>query len=98
MGLALVLAIASVSAIYLRSDQDETWNISDLSEEQKDLVEYIKKNELKIPQKSASDQFGWSDARTSRVTSELVDLGVVEKEREDRTNYLVLDEEELDGD
>lgn len=96
--LVLIIGSISISAIYIRSKNDGTLGISDLSEEQRDLVEYLNNNESRIPQKSASEQFEWSDARTSRVTSELVELGVVNKEREDRRNYLILNDESLEDD
>lgn len=89
--LAFLLASSAVYAV--RSRGTEGWTIDDLNEEQSDVVGLIEENNGEVKQKTVSKELDWSDAKTSRITSELTDLGAVTKIRKDRQNYLQVDED-----
>jgi uncharacterized membrane protein len=77
-----------------RSEDDDKWTSDELNDEQSNVIDYLEENDGKILQKSISDNFDWSDAKTSRITSELIDLGAVEKTRDNRQNYISINSED----
>ena len=72
--------------------KDDSLNYDNLNDDESDIIELLKENENKIKQKDISDKLGWDDTKTSRLTSSLVENGFLEKKREDRENYLILNE------
>lgn len=67
----------------------------ELTDEEQQLIDVFN-DETKIPQKTVSNQLDWSDAKTSRVTSQLVEKQVIEKQRVDRENYLQIKTQNLE--
>lgn len=87
-----VLAVSSV-AYAVRSRGEEGWAIEDLNEDQSDVLNLVMDEGGEVKQKTVSNRLEWSDAKTSRITSELTDIGAVSKVRKDRQNYLQVNEE-----
>lgn len=80
-------------ATYRRTRSSEGWKLSDLEDDEEDIVHLLEDNDGRVEQKMISDSMDWSDAKTSRLTSDLINKNVVEKVREDRQNYVVLKED-----
>jgi uncharacterized membrane protein len=83
----VILLVAPVLYVQ-QKDNDDNWSVQELDEEQTRVINYLKKEDGKTLQKSISENFDWSDAKTSRITSELIEKGAVEKNRQDRQNYI----------
>lgn len=83
----VILLVAPVLYVQ-QKDNDDNWSVQELDEEQTRVINYLKKEDGKTLQKSISENFDWSDAKTSRITSELIERGAVEKNRQDRQNYI----------
>lgn len=86
------LAASSV-AYTVRSRGEDGWATEDLNEDQSDALNLIMNEGGEVKQKTVSNRLDWSDAKTSRITSELTDIGAVSKVRKDRQNYLQVNEE-----
>lgn len=89
---AAVLYAGSVA--YRRSKTDTRWSVSELNDEEEDIVELLQENNGKINQKEISDEMEFSDAKTSRLTSSLIDKNAVDKVREERQNYVIINSED----
>lgn len=74
----------------VKSRDDDLWIYDNLSEDEQTFVDVLENNEENTKQKYISDQLDWSDAKTSRVTSSLVEKNVIKKERNERLNYVNL--------
>lgn len=91
--MVLILSITMFitgSVVYkLKISDDNEWEYDNLSEDEKQYVDVIENNnDGLVEQKSISDSLDWSDAKTSRITTSLIDKNVITKERNDRTNYV----------
>lgn len=62
----------------------------DLNEDQRDIVELLRENDGEMLQKDVVDSSEYSKAKISGLVSELVDKGVIEKEKEGRSNKLYI--------
>lgn len=96
VAVVVILSVLAVAVGYkvMGSNDKETWSVSDLEEDEVRIVEFLRSSEDKIvKQKELSNEFDWSDAKVSRLTSDLIDKNVVNKERIDRQNYVELNEE-----
>lgn len=60
----------------------------DISEDERDVIELLKDNEGEMLQKDVVNETDYSKAKISGVVSDLVDKGIVEKEKEGRSNKL----------
>jgi len=89
--LLIVVLISASSVAYRRVNTDSGWSIDDLEGDEKSVVDLLENNKGRVEQKLISDEMKWSDAKTSRLTSSLIDKKVVEKVRENRQNYVILD-------
>lgn len=86
VGIMIFLGIGYV----LGSTDSEVWTYESLSDDEQMVVDLIRDNNGRINQKQISDDLDWSDAKTSRITSSLIEIDVVTKSREDRQNYIIL--------
>jgi len=89
----LAFFAASSVAYAVRSRGEDGWANEDLNEEQSDVLNLVMDEGGEVKQKTVSNRLEWSDAKTSRITSELTDIGAVSKVRKDRQNYLQVNEE-----
>ena len=89
--LLIVVLMSASSVAYRRVNTDPGWSIDDLESDEKSVVDLLENNKGRVEQKLISDEMKWSDAKTSRLTSSLIDKEVVEKVRENRQNYVILD-------
>lgn len=90
-GIAVLVVIMYASSVaYRRVGAEDGWSMSDLESEEENIVDLLEENKGRIEQKLISDEMEWSDAKTSRLTSSLIDKEVVDKVRDDRQNYVVL--------
>ncbi|QKQ98577.1 hypothetical protein GKQ38_03565 [Candidatus Nanohaloarchaea archaeon] len=96
-GLVQYIGIALLAALILLlgfsvwrriSKIDISEAYEDLDQDQKDIVELLRENEGSMLQKDVVDSSEYSKAKVSGVVSELVDKGVIEKEKEGRSNKL----------
>ena len=90
---ALLFLLVISSVVYATRSQGNDWSLGDLNEDQSDVLNLIMEENGEVKQKTVSNRLGWSDAKTSRITSELTDIGAVSKVRKDRQNYLQVNEE-----
>lgn len=78
---------------YFRNSSSENWSVDDLTSEEKEIVEMIRKRNGEINQVVISENTDWSDAKVSRLTSSLISKEVIDKSRRDRENYISLKED-----
>lgn len=92
IGLVAGLIIIGSSIIgwkaYKRKDRSSV--LEKLSEDELEIVEMINENEGEMLQKDVVEESGYSKAKISGVVSDLVEKEVLEKEKEGRSNKLVL--------
>lgn len=86
--IALIL-IASLVAAYILSQGEEVEEI-DLEDDEQEVVDILKENDGEMLQKDVVSESEYSKAKISGVVSSLVDKEVVSKEKEGRSNKLVL--------
>lgn len=86
VGVMILLGIGYV----LVSTDSEGWTYESLSEDEQMVVDLLRDNNGRVNQKQISDDLEYSDAKTSRITSSLIEMNVVTKSREDRQNYIIL--------
>lgn len=86
----LVVIVYASSVAYRRVGTEDGWSVKDLESEEQNIVNLLENNKGRIEQKLISDEMEWSDAKTSRLTSSLIDKEVVDKVRDDRQNYVIL--------
>lgn len=84
-----ILLVLSSFLVYKRRSSELSYE--DLDSEQKEVIDLIKENEGRIKQKEVSKNLNWDDTKTSRITTSLIDSGLVEKRRSERENYLSID-------
>lgn len=84
---SLLCVITLGTYMRLKSENSES-SIDSLEGNEKKVVDFVKSNGGEVKQKRISDEFEWSDAKTSRISTSLVEKGVVEKNRKDRQNVL----------
>lgn len=94
----LVAVLYAGSVAYRRSKTDSRWSVSELDDEEEDIVELLQENDGKINQKEISNEMEFSDAKTSRLTSSLINKNAVDKVREERQNYVIINSEERSED
>lgn len=94
----LVAVLYAGSVAYRRSKTDSRWSVSELDDEEEDIVELLQENDGKINQKEISNEMEFSDAKTSRLTSSLINKNAVDKVREERQNYVTINSEERSED
>lgn len=92
--IATVIAIIFVTVavgVYTRSrSEDETWSLSNLDEEETNIVNLLDSENGEVKQKKFATEFDWSDAKVSRLTTRLEDKNVVEKAMIERENVIRL--------
>lgn len=86
------LSVSSVVYAVRSRGGEDGWSMEDMNEEQSDVLTLIQEGDGEIKQKAISDKLEWSDAKTSRVTSELTEANAVTKVRKDRQNYLQIED------
>lgn len=94
IGLSLVLLIL-LSIIgylgYIRLSRENIENVySELSDDEIDVVELLRENDGSILQKDLVESLDYSKAKVSGIVSELVEKEVLLKEKEGRSNNLVI--------
>lgn len=94
----LVAVLYAGSVAYRRSKTDSRWSVSELDDEEEEIVELLQENDGKINQKEISNKMEFSDAKTSRLTSSLINKNAVDKVREERQNYVIINSEERSED
>ena len=87
-----IILIAGGVLYSRRSGGDSNWSTSDLQTEEERIVELLENNDGRIKQKMVAEEFDWSDAKVSRVTSSLEEDEVLEKLMIGRENVLELNE------
>lgn len=86
------VSLILIGAIYLywvrrnRESLDSVY--PDLSEDEREIVELLEENDGRMLQKDVVDLSDYSKAKISGLVSQLVDKGIVEKEKEGRSNSL----------
>ena len=95
IAIVLILMAVGFARFYQRYQSgSEAYNLMDsLTEDQKLVVEMLKENEGSMLQKDVVDSSEYSKAKISGLVSELVELELVEKEKEGRSNRVTLTEE-----
>lgn len=92
--IATVIAIIFVTVavgVYTRSrSEDESWSLSNLDEEETNIVNLLDSENGEVKQKKFATEFDWSDAKVSRLTTRLEDKNVVEKAMIERENVIRL--------
>lgn len=88
--LVVLLALLSYTVWSRISKLDISETYEDLNEDQEDIIELLVKNEGSMLQKDVVDSSEYSKAKVSGLVSELVDKGVIEKEKEGRSNKLII--------
>ena len=84
----LVLVLGGVLAVryFIREELEEVYE--DLEDDEVEVVDIMVENDGEILQKDLVDESGYSKAKISGTVSSLVDKGVLEKEKEGRSNKL----------
>lgn len=95
IAILIIILSAGFARFYqrYRSGAEASDLIDPLSEDQKLVVEMLKENEGSMLQKDVVDNSEYSKAKISGLVSELVELELVEKEKEGRSNRVTLTEE-----
>ena len=95
IAIVIIILSAGFARFYQRyRSGTEASNLMDsLTEDQKLVVEMLKENEGSMLQKDVVDNSEYSKAKISGLVSELVELELVEKEKEGRSNRVTLTEE-----
>ncbi len=92
----LLLATAGTSSyiFWNRKDKSSIESLyDDLTENQEEVIELLRKNEGEMLQKDVVEATDYSKAKISGVVSELVEKELVEKEKEGRSNKLAISKE-----
>jgi uncharacterized membrane protein len=85
----LVTAIAAIFVLHRRMSREEISSIySDLSEDEKEVIDLIRENDGEYLQKDLVDDLDYSKAKISDIVSGLVESEVIEKSKEGRSNKL----------
>lgn len=94
--IATIIAIVVVTVaigFYARTiSEDKTWSLTNLDEEETNIVNLLDSEDGKVKQKKFSTEFDWSDAKVSRLTTRLEDKNIVEKSMVERENIVRLNE------
>lgn len=91
IGIGLLIILLSILglAVWKRiSSQNISEVYSELTEDQREVVDLLIENEGSMLQKDVVDESEYSKAKVSGVVSELVDQGIIQKEKEGRSNKL----------
>ncbi|MFT4867936.1 MAG: putative membrane protein [Candidatus Nanohaloarchaea archaeon] len=94
----LALTVAAYGAYFYRKRrnlEDLETVYSDLSDDQRDIVELLRENDGEMLQKDVVNSSEYSKAKISGLVSELVDKDVIEKEKEGRSNKLKISDKYL---
>lgn len=87
----LIVILVFVGVYYYRKRDTDNVKYEMLDKEEKQVVDLLQDKE-DVEQKKISEQLEWNDAKTSRVTSSLINKNIVDKYRESRTNRVELQE------
>jgi uncharacterized membrane protein len=91
LGIAVILALAV--AVYRRKNKVETSNVLDeLDTDQEMVIDMLKEKEGEMLQKDIVNKSDYSKAKISGLVKELEDLELISKEKEGRSNKVVLKE------
>lgn len=88
VGLLILSVIFLTSSLLVYKKRSSELSYEDLDSEEKEVVDLINSNGGKLKQKEVSDNLGWEDTKTSRITSSLVKDDFVIKSRSERENYI----------
>lgn len=88
--LIVLLALLSYTVWSRVSKIDISEAHESLNEDQEDIIELLIENDGSMLQKDVVDSSKYSKAKVSGLVSELVDEGVIEKEKEGRSNKLMI--------
>lgn len=89
IGLAFVGGLAVIVRLHLRREKLSEAT-DDLSDEEMEIIDILIENEGEFLQKDVVDELDYSKAKVSGLVSELVDKEVIEKNKEGRSNKLVI--------
>ncbi|MFB6193414.1 MAG: helix-turn-helix transcriptional regulator [Candidatus Nanohaloarchaea archaeon] len=93
IGIGLLITLISIAtfSIWRRiSKKDISEAYDELSEDQEELIQVIVENNGSMLQKDVVDKSEYSKAKVSGLVSELVEKGMLEKEKEGRSNKLTV--------
>lgn len=88
--LVVLLALLSYTVWSRVSKVDISETYEELNEDQEDIVKLLIENDGSMLQKDVVDSSKYSKAKVSGLVSELVDEGIIEKEKEGRSNKLMI--------
>jgi uncharacterized membrane protein len=89
---AMVVVTMVVGAYVRTGSEDKTWSLTNLDEEETNIVNLLDSEDGEVKQKKFSTEFDWSDAKVSRLTTRLEDKNIVEKSMVERENIVRLNE------
>lgn len=86
--------LAVVGGVFYRRDSDtgDDWSQDELQTEEERVVSLLEQHDGRVKQKLLAGEFDWSDAKVSRVTSNLEENSVLEKLTIGRENVLQLNQ------
>lgn len=91
IGIVFLISLAATAGfLYWRRLNMENLEAvySDLSDDERDIVELLRENDGEMLQKDVVNSTEYSKAKISGVVSDLVEKGIIEKEKEGRSNKL----------
>lgn len=91
IGLLVILLLVLSYTVWSRvSKIDISEAYEELNEDQEDIIDLLRDNDGSMLQKDVVDSSKYSKAKVSGLVSELVDEGIIEKEKEGRSNKLMI--------
>ena len=89
-----LLAVGGLAFLIRRriNDRNHEEELPELDEDEKEIIELLKDNDGEYLQKDVVEELDYSKAKISGIVSDLVEKGVIEKEKEGRSNKLVIPE------
>lgn len=88
--IAVVFATATVGFYIRTRNKENTWSLTSLDDKETSIVKLLDSEGGEVKQKKLADNFGWSDAKVSRLTTSLEDKNIIEKSMVERENVVRL--------